>query len=88
MRGLSAVTASLIVFFALFPSTNALSLKLKGRNTHPLFQRGAAGRLRSRQTQIVGKVGSASIGNAGDITYTSNITVGGVEHEVIVDTGR
>jgi hypothetical protein len=58
-----------------------------GRSNHPLLQR-SNGVSIAKRAQVVGDFQSEGLDNTFDLSYTANVTVGGVDIPVVVDTGR
>lgn len=71
--------ASLLTFILLGDFACALRLNFEGRRTTA----------ESRGLQRRGSLaGTSPLGDSADLQYTTNITVGGVSFEVLIDTGR
>ncbi|KAJ7625282.1 aspartic peptidase domain-containing protein [Mycena polygramma] len=70
--------ASLLAFVLLADFSCALRLQIEGRRI-PVEQRGL-----QRRGNLAG---SSPLENSADLQYTTNITVGGVSFEVLIDTG-
>jgi len=66
--------------FLSFSSVTAVQLDLLGKRRHPLF--------RKRDESGTFGNGSLALRNEGDLSYFCNVTLGGRDFEVIIDTGR
>lgn len=69
---------------ALLPGANAFSFDIVGRPRAP------AAAAMKRAVDMTGAFGNGStmVSNDGDTIYSCNITLGGTEFEVLIDTGR
>ncbi|TCD69512.1 hypothetical protein EIP91_007442 [Steccherinum ochraceum] len=72
-----------LIFVSLCGITNALRLPIVARDAVPVAHRG----IRTVMTQSVGDGEDLDIDNAKDVVYATNITLGGVEFPIQLDTG-
>jgi hypothetical protein len=68
-----------------FGAASGVQIQAVGTSSHPLFAKRWS---LNKRAQMVGDFGSVVVTNSSDLAYFANITVGGTEILVNIDTGR